>query len=145
MRIAVVGTGIAGNIAAYKLRDRFDVTVFEAASYIGGHTNTVDVEENGRALAVDTGFIVFNDKTYPNFISILDEIGQPSQQSEMSFSVHASSGRLEYNGSSLNGLFAQRRNLLRPAFYRMVGDILRFNREALDDIAGSSESLSLGE
>lgn len=144
MRVAIVGTGIAGNIAAYKLRDHFDVTVFEAATYIGGHTNTVDVEEGGRLLAIDTGFIVFNDRTYPNFIKVLDEIGQPSQRSEMTFSVHSAKGRLEYNGSSLNGLFAQRRNLLRPSFYRMVRDILRFNREAMRDIDKAPEGGTLG-
>lgn len=145
MRIAVVGTGIAGNIAAWKLRDRCDVTVFESASYVGGHSNTVDVDEGGRSIAVDTGFIVFNDRTYPNFIKVLDDIGQPSQASEMSFSVHSANGGLEYNGSSLNGLFAQRRNLLRPSFYSMVRDILRFNREALLDIGRSNRPLSLAE
>ena len=116
MRIAIIGTGIAGNIAAYKLRDRFDISVYEAASYVGGHTNTVDVREGDRSVAIDTGFIVFNDRTYPNFMKVLDEIGQPSQASEMTFSVHSADGGLEYNGSSLNGLFAQRRNLFRPAF-----------------------------
>jgi predicted NAD/FAD-binding protein len=145
VRIAVVGTGIAGNVAAYKLRDRFDVTVFEAADYIGGHTNTVDVQQGDRTLAIDTGFIVFNDRTYPNFIKILDEIGQPSQPSEMSFSVHSAKDQLEYNGSSLNGLFAQRRNLLRPSFHAMVRDILRFNREALLDISSSSAKWSLAD
>ena len=130
MRIAIIGTGIAGNVAAWKLRDRHDITVYESGSYIGGHTNTIDVDEAGRRLAVDTGFIVFNEKTYPNFIRILDEIGQASKPTEMSFSVHDAGGRIEYNGSSLNGLFAQRRNLLRPSFYRMVRDILRFFRDA---------------
>jgi len=130
MRVAIIGTGIAGNIAAYKLRDDHDITVYESASYVGGHTNTVDVVENGKALAVDTGFIVFNDKTYPNFIRILDEIGQASQASVMSFSVQAGSGKLEYCGSNLNALFAQRSNLLKPSFHRMIRDILRFNREA---------------
>jgi len=81
MRIAIVGTGIAGNVAAYKLRDRHEITVFEAAPYVGGHTNTVDVSEGGRSVAIDTGFIVFNDRTYPNFIELLDEIGQESQPS----------------------------------------------------------------
>ena len=145
MRIAIIGTGIAGNIAAYKLRDRFDISVYEAASYVGGHTNTVDVQEGGRSVAIDTGFIVFNDRTYPNFIKVLDEIGQPSQASEMTFSVHSADGGLEYNGSSLNGLFAQRKNLFRPFFYSMVRDILRFNREALLDIARTSQPLTLGE
>jgi len=145
VRIAVVGTGIAGNIAAYKLRDRFDLTVFEAADYIGGHTNTLDVDEDGRTFAVDTGFIVFNDRTYPNFIKVLDEIGQPSQPSEMTFSVHSANGQLEYNGSSLNGLFAQRRNLLRPSFHAMVRNILRFNREALLDIIKAADGVTVGD
>ena len=145
MRIAIIGTGIAGNVAAYKLRDKHDVTVFEAAGYVRGHTNTVDVDDGDRALAIDTGFIVFNDRTYPNFIRLLDEIGQPSQPSSMSFSVHSANGQLEYNGSSLNGLFAQRRNLLRPSFYAMVRDILRFNREAMADISRARQFLTLGE
>jgi predicted NAD/FAD-binding protein len=131
MRIAVVGTGIAGNTAAYELRKNHDITVYEASSYVGGHTNTIDVQENGRTIAVDTGFIVFNDRTYPQFIHLLDEIGQESQPSVMSFSVSSGDGRLEYNGSGLNALFAQRRNILRPPFFRMIRDILRFNDEAL--------------
>lgn len=145
MRIAIIGSGIAGNVAAYKLRDKYDITVYEAAHYVGGHTNTVDVQEGNRELAIDTGFIVFNDRTYPNFIRILDEIGQPSQPSEMSFSVHSADGRLEYNGSSLNGLFAQRRNLMRPSFYSMVRDILRFNRSALAEINEGPRPMTLGE
>ena len=145
MRIAIIGTGIAGNVAAWKLRDRHDITVYEAGSYIGGHTNTIDVDDAGEPLAVDTGFIVFNDKTYPNFIHILDEIGQASKPTEMSFSVHSADRRIEYNGSSLNGLFAQRRNLLRPTFYRMVRDILRFFREATPDIQRLGRHLTLGE
>ncbi|MDX1516398.1 MAG: FAD-dependent oxidoreductase [Woeseiaceae bacterium] len=131
MRVAIVGTGIAGNVAAYKLRDHHDITVYEAAGYVGGHTNTVDVDTPDGKLPIDTGFIVYNDRTYPNFIRILDEIGQESQPSIMSFSVRTEDGRLEYNGASLNALFAQRRNILRPPFYRMVRDILRFNKNAI--------------
>ena len=145
MRVAIIGTGIAGNIAAYKLRDRFDITVYEAADYIGGHTNTVDVVEANRTLAIDTGFIVFNDRTYPNFIRILNDIGQPSQPSRMTFSVHSADGQLEYNGSSLNGVFAQRRNLVRPSFYSMLWDILRFNREATADIVRSDKDMTVGQ
>ena len=146
MRIAIVGSGIAGNVAAYHLRRDHDITVFEANDYIGGHTNTVDVEEDGRTLAIDTGFIVFNDHTYPNFISLLDELGQASKETVMSFSVRSDDGRLEYNGSNLNGLFAQRRNLARPSFIRMVRDILRFNREAVLDIQDAANSgLTVGE
>ena len=145
MRIAVIGTGIAGNTVAFKLRDQHDITVYEAASHIGGHTNTIDVQEGDRTLPIDTGFIVFNDRTYPHFTRLLNELEQPWQDSEMSFSVHAGDGRLEYNGSSLNGLFAQRSNLLRPSFHTMVRDILRFNRDAFIDISQERQSLTLGE
>ena len=144
MRIAVVGTGIAGNTVAYRLRDQHEITVYEASSYVGGHTNTVDVSENGRTIAVDTGFIVFNDRTYPNFIELLDEIGQESQASVMSFSVSSGDARLEYNGSGLNALFAQRRNILRPPFFRMIRDILRFNREALTSLPLEDEGQTVG-
>ncbi|MGB5164157.1 MAG: FAD-dependent oxidoreductase [Woeseiaceae bacterium] len=130
MRVAIIGTGIAGNTAAFRLRDAHDITVYEAADYVGGHTNTVTVDDGGKDLAVDTGFIVFNDRTYPNFIEMLDEIGQSSRPSDMSFSVQVEAGALEYCGSGLNALFAQRSNLLRPSFFRMIRDILRFNREA---------------
>ena len=139
MKIAVIGTGIAGNVAAWRLAREHDITVFEADSRIGGHTNTVDVEHEGRRYAVDTGFIVFNDRTYPNFIALLEELGVGWQDSDMSFSVKDDRTGLEYNGTTLNALFAQRSNLLRPRFYRMIKDILRFNREAprlLDADAG---------
>ena len=132
MRIAIVGTGIAGNVAAYKLRREHEITVFEANDYAGGHTHTVDVDVDvdGRRWSVDTGFIVFNDWTYPNFIALLDELGIASQPTSMSFGFTCERTGLEYNGTSLATLFAQRRNLLRPSFYRMLSDILRFNREA---------------
>ena len=145
MKVAVIGTGISGNVAAYALRRDHDITVYEAASYIGGHTNTVDVFEGGRKIPVDTGFIVFNESTYPNFIALMDEIGQQSQLSEMSFSVRSEDGRLEYNGRSLDALFAQRRNLLRPSFYRMIRDVLRFNAEAPRDASKEDIEATLGE
>jgi predicted NAD/FAD-binding protein len=144
MKIAIIGAGIAGNVAAYRLHPEHDITVFEAGNYAGGHTNTVDVYENGRAIPVDTGFIVFNDRTYPNFIRLLDEIGQESQPSEMSFSVRSNTEAFEYSGSSLNGLFAQRSNVLRPRFYRMIGDIIRFNSAALASIDELDEAQTLG-
>ena len=134
MKIAIIGTGIAGNVAAYHLRQQHDITVFESGSYAGGHTNTVTVQENGRRFGVDTGFIVFNDRTYPNFIRLLDEIGQESQRSEMSFSVQADNGGIEYSSYVPNGLFAQRRNLFRPAFHRMIRDILRFNKTTIQSV-----------
>ncbi|MCP5144511.1 MAG: FAD-dependent oxidoreductase [Gammaproteobacteria bacterium] len=139
MRIAVIGGGIAGNVAAYHLASQHQVTLFEAASHLGGHTHTHDIEWQGRHYAVDTGFIVFNDRTYPSFIQLLNELGVGYQPTEMSFSVKCDSGRLEYNGHSLNTLFAQRLNLVRPSFLRMVREILRFNRQApqaLDSDAG---------
>ena len=144
MNIAIVGTGIAGNVAAYKLRQDHDITVYEAAHYIGGHTNTIDVHDGERTLAIDTGFIVFNDRTYPNFLQLLDEIGQEWQPSVMSFSVRTEDGRLEYNGASLNALFAQRRNFFRPPFYRMIRDILRFNEEAVTSLSFEDEQQTVG-
>ena len=123
MKIAIIGSGISGLVAAYHLQHEHDVTVFEANDYIGGHTNTASAEVDGESYAVDTGFIVFNDWTYPNFIQLLDELKVESQPTEMSFSVHDEKTGLEYNGHSLNTLFAQRRNFFRPKFYRMVADI----------------------
>jgi len=130
MKIAVIGSGIAGLTAAWRLDSEHDVTLFEAGDHLGGHTATVDVEWQGRTHAVDTGFIVFNDWTYPTFIALLDELGVEWQYSNMSFSLSCERTGLEYNGTSLNSLFAQRRNLVNPRFLRMLTDILRFNREA---------------
>jgi len=131
MKIAVVGTGIAGLTAAWHLHQAgHALTMYEADSRIGGHTHTHDIEWAGRRYAIDSGFIVFNDWTYPYFISLLDKLGVASQPSQMSFSVQDGRSGLEYNGTSLNTLFAQRRNLLRPSFHRMIIDILRFNRQA---------------
>ncbi|MBM4127357.1 MAG: FAD-dependent oxidoreductase [Nitrospira sp.] len=144
MRIAIVGTGISGMVAAYLLHRDHEITVFEAADYIGGHTNTVEVRMEGQTYAVDTGFIVFNDWTYPNFIALLRKLGVASQPSDMSFSVTCERTGLEYNGTSLNTLFAQRRNLFRPSFYRMIRDILRFNRESLSLLNQPEPGPSLG-
>jgi predicted NAD/FAD-binding protein len=145
VRIAIVGTGIAGNVAAYKLRDQHDITVFEAGNHVGGHTNTVEVDDDGRQFAVDTGFIVFNNRTYPNFIELLDEIGQESQPSTMSFSVQSETGELEYSGTTINTLFAQRRNLISLTFWRMIRDILRFNKTALPSADHLADDDTLGD
>ncbi|MDG1581537.1 FAD-dependent oxidoreductase [Pseudomonas sp. GOM6] len=134
MKIAIIGSGIAGLTSAYLLNRQHDITVFESSDWIGGHTHTVDVEVAGRQYAIDTGFIVFNDWTYPNFIRLLDQLGVASQPAEMSFSVHDPVSGCEYNGNNLNSLFAQRRNLFSPRFIGMLRDILRFNREALFDL-----------
>jgi uncharacterized protein len=130
VRIAIVGSGIAGNVVARRLCREHDIAVFEAAGHVGGHTHTHSIEHAGERHEIDTGFIVFNDWTYPNFVALLEELRVESQPSSMSFSVRNEASGLEYNGTSLNGLFAQRRNLLRPSFHRMLRDILRFNREA---------------
>ena len=145
MKIAVIGTGIAGNVAAYHLSREHEVTVYEANDYIGGHTHTHDIEWQGTQFTVDSGFIVFNRETYPNFIKLLDELGVTARPSVMSFGVKCDRTGLEYSGGSLNELFAQRRNLLRPGFYRMVGDILRFFRESRQLLEVWDESLTLGQ
>jgi predicted NAD/FAD-binding protein len=145
MKIAVIGSGIAGNVAAYHLQREHEITMFEAAGHIGGHSHTHEIEHEGQHIAVDTGFIVFNNRTYPNFIALLDELGVASQASEMSFSVQCEVSGLEYNGTTLNSLFAQRSNLLRPTFWRMIRDILRFNREALALLDPAHPEVALGD
>jgi predicted NAD/FAD-binding protein len=134
MKIAIVGSGIAGLTSAYLLNRAHEVTVFEAAQWIGGHTHTVDVQVEGRRYAIDTGFIVFNDWTYPNFIRLLEQIGVGFKPTEMSFSVCDPQTRTEYNGNNLNSLFAQRSNLFSASFWGMLRDILRFNRQAQADL-----------
>ena len=144
MRIAIVGSGIAGMTAAHCLyKQGHEITLYEARDRIGGHTATIDVHRHGRDWAIDTGFIVFNDWTYPNFIALLEEIGAGWQYSNMSFSLRCERTGLEYNGTSINTLFAQRRNLLRPSFLRMIRDILRFNATARELLGGSDEQLTL--
>jgi predicted NAD/FAD-binding protein len=127
-RIAVVGSGISGLSAAWSLAGEADVTLFEEGGYFGGHTNTVDVELDGITHGVDTGFLVFNERTYPNLIRLLGELQVETAASDMSFSVQSRQAGIEWSGSDLNTVFAQRSNLLRPAFLRMLREILRFNR-----------------
>lgn len=134
MKIAIIGAGISGLTAAYYLRHKHDITLYESAPRIGGHTATIDIEHQGRDYAIDTGFIVYNDWTYPNFIELMQELEVETRPTEMSFSVRCDNSGLEYGGNNLNTLFAQRRNLLRPSFHKMLADILRFNREAVDDL-----------
>jgi len=144
MKIAIIGSGIAGNVAAHRLYKEHEITVYEAGAHVGGHTHTHEIDSHGERYAIDTGFIVFNDWTYPNFIALLSELGVESQASAMSFSVRNEASSLEYNGTTLNTLFAQRRNLLRPSFYRMLRDIVRFNREA-PALLASATDIALGD
>ena len=143
MRIAVVGAGISGLVCAHLLHEGHDLTVFEANDYAGGHSHTVRVDTADETHHVDTGFIVHNDRNYPCFERLLESVGVATQPAPMSFSVSDGRGGLEYNGSSANGLFANRANLVSPSFHRMVRDLLRFNREApaLVGLNGSGPSL----
>jgi predicted NAD/FAD-binding protein len=146
-RIAVIGAGVSGLTAAWLLADKHDVHVFEAGDYAGGHTNTEQVEAGGRTWPVNTGFIVFNDWTYPNFIKLMDRLGVASEVSNMSFSVDCHASGLQYNGTSLNTLFAQRRNLFNLNFLKMIREILRFNKETRADLAAGTipDGETLGE
>jgi uncharacterized protein len=129
-RIAVIGSGISGLATAYFLNRRHDVVLFESGGYLGGHTNTVDVTLEGKTCGVDTGFLVYNEHTYPNLVALFDELGVATVASDMSFAVSAHGGALEWAGTNLDTVFAQRGNLASPSFLRMLADIARFNRHA---------------
>ena len=135
MKIGIVGSGISGLTAANQLSPNHDITVFESEPIIGGHTATRDIEIHGEEFAVDTGFIVYNDWTYPNFIQLMERLGIKSQTTEMGFSVTAVDSTLEYCGSSLNAMFSDRKNLINPIFLGMVRDIIRFNRKCIKDLS----------
>lgn len=143
MRIAVVGTGVAGLTCAHHLRRRHDVLLFDGAARPGGHTHTRDVDVDGQRVAVDSGFIVCNDRTYPNFLALLDELGVATRETSMSFSVTGRDEDFEYHGDSIGGLFAQRRNAVNPRFLRMIGEYVRFNRAAQRFLATGDETTSL--
>ena len=145
MRIAIIGAGISGLTTAYLLNKKHDITVFEKNDYIGGHTHTHDIDMDGKTFSVDSGFIVYNENTYPNFIKLLDRLGVESQLSSMGFSVKAIGKNLEYAGNSLSALFAQRSNFFKPSFFRMIRGILNFNRQAEFDLAKFSPDTTLEE
>ncbi|MGB1780108.1 MAG: NAD(P)/FAD-dependent oxidoreductase [Longimicrobiales bacterium] len=146
MRIAIVGTGVSGLVAAHLLKREHDVVVYEARDRIGGHVHTIEVEGvDDRPVRVDTGFIVYNEHNYPLFTRLIGQLDVMTQPSNMSFSVKCDRTGIEYNGSTLRQIFAQKRNLLRPSFHRMLRDILRFNREAGPAIANGAAGLTLGE
>jgi predicted NAD/FAD-binding protein len=145
MRIAIVGSGIAGMGAAWALHRHHDVTVYEKEPRPGGHSHTVDVDYHGKRIAVDTGFIVYNETNYPNLTALFAHLKVPTQPSRMTFGFSAANGSLEWQGSSVRSLFAQRSNTLRPSFHRMWMDILRFRRQGLADLEnGRTEGYSLG-
>ena len=145
MRIAIIGAGVSGLVSAHLLGREHDVTVFEAAGYAGGHTNTVRVDTPHETHEVDTGFIVFNDRNYPNFERLLERLGVASQPSTMTFSVSDGRGDFEYNGNSPNGLFAKRAHLVTPWFHRMIADMARFQRAARQLLSSASPGPSLGD
>lgn len=145
-RVAVVGSGISGLASAWLLSHRFPVTLFESAPYLGGHTHTVDVSLDGCRFPVDTGFLVFNDRTYPNLCALFEHVGVDSVASDMSFSVRLDDENIEWAGTSLSTVFSQRRNLVNPGFWSMLQDILRFNREGtLRATRGGRNDETLGE
>jgi predicted NAD/FAD-binding protein len=139
LRVAVVGAGISGLSCAWLLSQRHDVEVFEADGRIGGHSHTVDAPAAGGTVPVDTGFIVYNEPAYPNLTALFKHLGVPTRESDMSFAVSLDRGALEYAGTDLNGLFAQRSNLLRPRFWAMLRELMRFYREAPRDAATSGD------
>ena len=144
MRIAIIGSGISGLTAAYLLNHDHEITLYEANDHIGGHTHTHDIEIEGKIWAVDSGFIVYNERTYPNFIRILDELGVERKPTRMGFSVKSVSNNLEYAGHSLDGLFSQRRNLIRPSFWRMIKSILRFKKESEEQLNELPLDMTIG-
>ena len=131
MRIAIIGGGISGMTAAYYLSREHDITLFEASDYVGGHANTAIVDDGNRSIPVDTGFIVFNEQNYPRLCKLFDELEVDSIDTDMSFSVHCESTGLEYNGTSLNKIFSQRRNIFNLSFLTMLKDINRFHKQAI--------------
>lgn len=145
--IAIIGSGISGLTCGHLLSQQHNVTLFEANDYLGGHTNTENIELSGKNYPVNTGFIVFNDWTYPNFIKLMDQLGVKSEASEMSFSVRDENTGLEYNGTTLNSLFSQRLNVFKPAFIRMILDILKFNKQTVSALENNEiqDGQTLGE
>jgi predicted NAD/FAD-binding protein len=139
-RIAIIGTGISGLTSAYLLNKANDIKVYEANDYIGGHTATKNIVVNNTHYAIDTGFIVYNEWTYPNFIKLMQTLQVDTQATEMSFSVKNLKTKMEYNGNTINSLFAQRRNILRPSFWRLVLDIVKFNKLCKAHIAENKET-----
>ena len=145
MKIAIIGSGISGLTAAYVLNKNHDIRIFEANNYIGGHTHTHDINIKGKEFKVDTGFIVYNERTYPNFIKLLDILGVERQLSTMGFSVKSISKDYEYAGESLNSLFAKRSNIFRLGFLKMLYEMYYFGKKADAFGLGLDTSITLGD
>lgn len=145
MKIAIIGSGISGLVCAHLLHRDFDISLFEANDYVGGHTNTIDVQSGANSYAVDTGFIVFNRITYPNFCTLLDQLGVASQPTRMNFSVRCERTGLEYGSESADTLFAQRKNLLSPSFWRLVFEIFKLRRQLVAYLDSDEPDMALGE
>ena len=133
-KIAIIGSGIAGLSAAHFLEKQFDVSLFEKNDRLGGHTNTVNILENNNEIAIDTGFIVMNNKNYPNFSNLLEELEIPLFDSNMSFGYHDHDSNLQYSGSGINGIFAQRKNIFSLNFHILIKEIFRFYKQAKIDL-----------
>ena len=145
MKVAIIGSGISGLTVAYLLHKKHDITVFEANDYVGGHTHTHQIKQNDKLWNVDSGFIVYNEKTYPNFISLLQKLKVEVQKTSMGFSVKSPSKNLEYSGDSLNTIFAQRKNLFKLSFLVMLKDVLRFNRLAAKEVLTFDQSTTIND
>ena len=144
-QLAIIGSGISGLIAAHRLHPDWDISIFEQGNHVGGHTNTIDVDYNGKTYSIDTGFIVYNEKNYPVFCELLATLEISTKPTEMSFSVQCQKTGLEYNGTSLNKIFSQRSNIFRPSFHKMLREIIRFYRSAPELLQGSDTSTTLGD
>jgi predicted NAD/FAD-binding protein len=145
MKVAIIGAGISGLTCAWLLHPHHDITLYESESVVGGHSNTVEFDSEGKTYRIDTGFIVYNDRNYPNFTKLLNRLAIRGVPTEMSFAVRCDRTGIEYSGSGLAGVFAQKRNLLRPSFLRMVADILRFNRAGAEDAERDLGTMTVGE
>ena len=141
-RIAIIGSGISGLTSAWLLREKYDVHLYEAGDYLGGHTQTNDINVDGKTYPVNSGFIVFNDWTYPDFIRLMDRLGVAAEDSDMSFSVKCERSGIEYNGHTLDSLFAQRKNIFNFRFLWMIRDILKFNKETRAELESGTVSNS---
>ncbi len=146
MKIAIIGTGISGNVASWLLKDEHELTIFEKNNYIGGHSNTVNINYDGKNIDVDTGFIVFNDRTYPKLIKLFEILKVASFESDMSFGITCKKSNFEFCVKNIAGLFAQKKNILNPKFYKMLFDIVKFNRKATKFVtSGNDSKITLGQ